>query len=111
MVKHKQVLQYNQECQLSQLVAQTALDHYHKVLPLNKGKPQPGKEWTVYSAIVATKRNSRRSIIEENETCQRKSCIDDDDDDKNPSRIAEESNLAWVVSCATGMYTIFHKCQ
>jgi len=77
MVKHEKVL--------SQLVARTALDHYHNVLPLNKGKPQPGKEWTVYSAIVATKRNSCPLPIEENEKCHRKPCIDDDD--KNPSRI------------------------
>ncbi len=56
----------------SELIAQTALDHYNKVLP-NKCKPQQG-QWTVYSAIVATRQN-----IDSNEIDQ-----------------------AWVISCATG---------
>lgn len=56
------------------LIARTALDHYYKVLPLNRGKPQ-SNQWTVYSAIIATcsGNNSTDRAIE-----------------------------AWVVSCATG---------
>ena len=41
-------------------IAQTALQHYHHVLP-RKGKPTHGdnrKEWTVFAAIVATRHSS-----------------------------------------------------
>ena len=62
------------------LIARTAIDHYSNVLPKNKGKPQQG-QWTVYSAIVATRRHT-------------KSGTTNDNDDIN--------NEAWVVSCATG---------
>lgn len=55
------------------LIASTALDHYFKVLPSNKGKPQPG-QWTVYAAIVATRKSTSSEEVED----------------------------AWVVSCATG---------
>jgi len=62
----------SQECQ-SKLVSSTALRHYSNVLP-KKGKPTPGKEWTVYAAIVATHNSN---------------------DNGN-------AHNAWVVSCATG---------
>ena len=38
-----------------ELVSRTALVHYFEELPERKGKPQSGKEWTVYAAIVAVK--------------------------------------------------------
>ena len=58
-------------------IAKCAIDHYDNNIPSNGGKPQIGREWTVYAAIVACK-NSSISIN------------NDDDDDM------------WVVSCATG---------
>uniref|UniRef100_A0A7S2U6Z4 tRNA-specific adenosine deaminase 1 n=1 Tax=Attheya septentrionalis TaxID=420275 RepID=A0A7S2U6Z4_9STRA len=59
---------------LHEQVAKCAVDHYERVLPSQKGKPQRGREWTVYAAIVAT--SSSSSII--------------------------TSGDCWVVSCATG---------
>ena len=72
---------------LSNVVATTALQHYSQVLP-QKGKPTPGKEWTVYAAIVATKnRISTPSIdAQEREMDPTKDTLVD----------------AWVVTCATG---------
>lgn len=35
-------------------IAQCSLNHYHKVIPSNGGKPQ-STEWTVYAAIVASR--------------------------------------------------------
>jgi len=58
-------------------IAKCAIDHYDDNIPSNGGKPQIGREWTVYAAIVACK-NSSISIN------------NNDDDDM------------WVVSCATG---------
>jgi len=55
-------------------IAKCAIDHYDNNIPSNGGKPQIGREWTVYAAIVACKNSS----------------INDDVDDM------------WVVSCATG---------
>ena len=62
------------------IVATTAIQHYFQVLP-QKGKPKPGKEWTVYAAIVAT----TNTCSAQSEAC------------------SEEKNInAWVVACATG---------
>ena len=69
------------------IVATTAIQHYYQVLP-QKGKPTPGKEWTVYAAIVATTTRTVNSDstgnAQESEACPR-----------------EDTN-AWVVACATG---------
>eukprot|EP00978_Attheya_sp_CCMP212_P031918 scaffold122425_cov36-Attheya_sp.AAC.3 len=54
-------------------VAKCAVDHYERVLPSQKGKPQRGREWTVYAAIVATSSFSSTS-----------------------------GDCDWMVSCATG---------
>jgi hypothetical protein len=59
--------------QLARLVADTALEHYHR-LPSGWGKPQPQREWTVYCAIVATQADMNNAA----------------------------NTHAWVVSCATG---------
>ena len=69
------------------LIAKTALEHYRDVLP-KKGKPTPGKEWTVYAAIVATSQNHTNETDENN------------NDGKNDANKAHAN--AWVVSCATG---------
>lgn len=62
---------------LSELIAQTALDHYNR-LPGGRGKPQD-KEWTVYSALVATQT-----------------------DPTQPTTTIPSPHACWVVSCATG---------
>ena len=63
---------------LPDAIAKCALHHYDHVLPNNiGGKPQKGREWTVYAAIVAVMSNNDAGR---------------NDDDVN----------AWVVSCATG---------
>jgi len=59
-------------------IAKCAIDHYDNNIPSNGGKPQIGREGTVYAAIVACRKNSSISIN------------NDDVDDM------------WVVSCATG---------
>jgi len=64
-------------------IAQTALHHYHHLLPLKKGKPRLG-EWTVYAAIVATANPTSTTSGRKHDYNQ----YDYDD--------------AWVVSCATG---------
>ena len=61
-------------------IAKCAIDHYDNNIPSNGGKPQIGREWTVYAAIVACKNSSIS--------------INNDDD----------ANDMWVVSCATGSY-------
>ncbi|KAG7347218.1 adenosine deaminase/editase [Nitzschia inconspicua] len=38
-------------------IATCALEHFHKRLDGNKGKPKVGEEWTVYAAIVATRQS------------------------------------------------------
>ena len=64
-------------------IAQCAIDHYHQTLPSNNGsKPQLGREWTVYAAIVA---------------CRRRRVASHDDDE-----MTNEGDEMWVVSCATG---------
>ena len=57
-------------------IAKCAIDHYDNNIPSNGGKPQIGREWTVYAAIVACRNYSIS--------------INNNDDDM------------WVVSCATG---------
>jgi len=65
------------------IVASAALNHYFEILP-KKGKPTPGKEWSVYAAIIAT-RSSTSSPKHQ-----------------STSSAAVLGNDAWVVSCATG---------
>lgn len=63
-------------------IAKCALHHYHHALPSNNGgKPQKGREWTVYAAIVAVRSDANDVELS----------TSDGDDDK-----------IWVVSCATG---------
>ena len=76
----------------SNIIATTALHHYFQVLP-QKGKPTPGKEWTVYAAIVATKNRistPTRSSIR----------IKTQGQEMDPTK--ENLLDAWVVTCATG---------
>lgn len=64
---------------LAHRIAKCAIDHYDNTIPSNGGKPQLGREWTVYAAIVACRNRSdgeRGSVNDEPES--------------------------WVVSCATG---------
>ena len=89
-------------------IAQCAIDHYRLTLPSNNGgKPQTGREWTVYAAIVAYRR--RRDDDDDNDDDD-----DDDDDEKidattksgdkfndRPDRSKHRDDM-WVVSCATG---------
>lgn len=75
---------------LTDRVAKCALHHYHQVLPNNKGgKPQSGREWTVYAAVVAVRSNVGNS------------CTIDADDAADCSG-GDEHDTLWVVSCATG---------
>ena len=63
---------------LADQIAECALHHYHHTIPSNNGgKPQPGKEWTVYAAIVACRYH---------------------DNENN----GDNGNEIWVVSCGTG---------
>ena len=48
---------------IANLIARTALDHYLNELPPRKGKPQ-NDQWTVYSAIVATRRGEENQITQ-----------------------------------------------
>ncbi|KAL3791268.1 hypothetical protein HJC23_000885 [Cyclotella cryptica] len=71
-------------------IAKCALHHYDHVLPSNTGgKPQSGREWTVYAAIVAVRSNvaKSRSI---------------DAEDAADCSGGDEQDMLWVVSCATG---------
>ena len=69
---------------LHRRLAQCAIDHYHQTLPSNNGsKPQLGREWSVYAAIVACRRRER--------------VASHDDETTN-----EGDDEMWVVSCATG---------
>lgn len=79
---------------MQHLIAKQAIDHYNNVLPANKGKPQPGKEWTCYAAIVATK---RLSSSKSNEEC---ASIPEPDETATMESVGIES--IWVVSSATG---------
>lgn len=75
------------ETTLADQVAACALHHYHHVLPNhNGGKPQAGKEWTVYAAMIACQ--GRRST-DVGDGAHHVNSVDDNDD-------------LWVVSCATG---------
>ncbi|KAL7547460.1 hypothetical protein ACHAWF_010759, partial [Thalassiosira exigua] len=68
---------------LAHRIAKCAIDHYDDALPSgNGGKPQAGREWTVYAAIVAcrTPNGEARSCSDEHKTYPE----------------------TWVVSCATG---------
>ena len=79
---------------LTDLIAQTALHHYNAVLP-GKGKPKES-EWTIYAAIVASRRKRRTEHLEEVRDPEGTGGSKDDvyDDD--------ECYHCWVVSCATG---------
>jgi len=77
---------------LTDLIARTALHHYDAVLP-GKGKPKES-EWTVYAAIVASRRK-RRTKHPEEVVPDSKGVSKDDGDDG-------ECHHCWVVSCATG---------
>ncbi len=68
-----------EDTELSDIIAKRALTHYFEYLP-KKGKPKPGSEWTVYAAIVCTRRIKDEKASSE-ETCPL---------------------VASVVSCATG---------
>merc|ERR1740136_324615 len=71
------------------LIGRTALEHYETQLPSKKGKPQPGREWTVYAAIVATATHN-----------DGKRALEPGSESTNVS--SPTSNVrAWVVSCAT----------
>lgn len=47
---------------LADRIASCALDHYHTQLT-RKAKPKPGKEWTVFAAIVAFHREDNRMWV------------------------------------------------
>jgi hypothetical protein len=90
-ITHKQPSNMKRES-LSSLIADTAIQHYKDVLP-KKGKPIPGKEWTVYAAIVATSTSAHGQDLEN----------DDNDSGKDGGDNGKGSiERAWVVSCATG---------
>ncbi|KAL3809439.1 hypothetical protein ACHAXA_007781 [Cyclostephanos tholiformis] len=77
-------------------IAQCAIDHYHDTLPSNNGgKPQTGREWTVYAAIVAYRQ--RRDDDDDEWIDAAKS----DECDDRPDRLMDQGDM-WVVSCATG---------
>lgn len=76
----------NSSISLPDRIAKCALHHYHYVLPSNNGgKPQQGREWTVYAAIVAVRSDDDGNIFH------------DIDQKKSGGDAA-----MWVVSCATG---------
>jgi hypothetical protein len=67
-------------------IAQCALHHYHHILPNNNGgKPQKGREWTVYAAIVAVRSNDATVNVDSREV-----------------KCGGTEDTIWVVSCATG---------
>jgi hypothetical protein len=79
-------------------IAQCAIDHYHLTLPSNNGgKPQTGREWTVYAAIVAYRR--RRDDDDDMKVYTTKS--GDECDYDRADRLKDQDDM-WVVSCATG---------
>ena len=57
-------------------IARCALNHYNNKLPGKKGKAKDGQEWTVYSAIVASRPSKKDT--------------------------RDYKSQLWVVSCATG---------
>ena len=68
---------------LANRIAKCAIDHYDRIIPSNNGgKPQLGREWTVYAAIVACRRRS--GGVGDGYCC------------------TEQDSEMWVVSCATG---------
>jgi len=73
---------------ISELIAQTALHHYHD-LPKGRGKPQLNKEWTVFSALVATRRQKQNETSKTLKT-------------QSITGYCNPYYHAWVVSCATG---------
>lgn len=77
-------------------IAQCAIDHYHRTLPSNNGgKPQTGREWTVYAAIVACRR--RRG----DDDGKAGAPNSDEGDDRSDDCFTDPNDM-WVVSCATG---------
>ena len=77
-------------------IAQCAIDHYHRTLPSNNGgKPQTGRDWTVYAAIVACRR--RRG--DDDGTAGAPNS--DEGDDRSDGCFTGPDDM-WVVSCATG---------
>jgi hypothetical protein len=80
-------------------IAQCALDHYHRTLSSkNGGKPQTGREWTVYAAIVACR---QRRGDDDEKVDTRKSEEGDDRSDRCFTDPGDDIEM-WVVSCATG---------
>ena len=73
-------------------VARTAISHYQNVLP-QKGKPQRGKEWTCYAAIVAAASSSFH--------CGSSSESTSNGEGGNDQQQEDGAGL-WVVSAATG---------
>ncbi|KAL9190990.1 hypothetical protein ACHAXT_000696 [Thalassiosira profunda] len=70
---------------LADRCAACAIEHYHRELPSNTGgKPQTGREWTVYAAIVACRRGDKEGRDAGGGGCS-----------------GRESDL-WVVACGTG---------
>lgn len=73
-------------------IARCAIDHYNHTLPSNNGgKPQAGKEWTVFAAVVACRSRppGEGNYVDKKESENRQ--VQDDDQEE-----------MWVVSCATG---------
>eukprot|EP00587_Corethron_hystrix_P007220 CAMPEP_0113304050 /NCGR_PEP_ID=MMETSP0010_2-20120614/4206_1 /TAXON_ID=216773 ORGANISM="Corethron hystrix, Strain 308" /NCGR_SAMPLE_ID=MMETSP0010_2 /ASSEMBLY_ACC=CAM_ASM_000155 /LENGTH=256 /DNA_ID=CAMNT_0000158139 /DNA_START=21 /DNA_END=788 /DNA_ORIENTATION=+ /assembly_acc=CAM_ASM_000155 len=71
---------------LSDRIAQCALRHYESGMydskcKSNRGKPQSGKEWTVFAAIVV---------------------LDESEGSRDPEAKTTGYSDMWVVSCATG---------
>lgn len=94
----------SQKQEIADRVAQCALNHYDTFSPNGGGKPQPGKEWTVYAAIIA----SRKRLLSVDEldvrskhdktNHEKRSEVSDKQSNSNHN----EDNDMWVVSCATG---------
>ena len=104
------------------LVAKIAVDHYHMNLKGGRGKPQKGKEWTVYAAIVAVlpldhdEKNLTGIDDCRNEVTNNNAGGGTDDEEYNKKCVGSSSSSSssssipvsppllssWVVSCATG---------
>ena len=79
---------------LSDRIAKCAIDHYIHTIPSNNGgKPQAGKEWTVYAAIVACRDRGMTSDAKTKTTHNKCS---------NHDQVTDQDSELWVVSCATG---------
>ena len=88
--RHLQIMIMATRTDFAHCIGKCAIDHYIHTLPSNNGgKPQSGREWTVYAAIVACR------VPTKNETSDAP-CEHDvgDRSDQRPEM--------WVVSCATG---------